>query len=246
MSRKGNKNKTERTAKEVAYLALMTALLLGGQFALSAVSGVEVVTVLLLCFSYTFGAQRGAIVATAFSLLRCLLFGFFPYVVVLYLVYFNLFALLFGLLGARKSPLPVWVCPALLSLIGGCSLYFAIVGIPVDFERDRLAAMLWTLFGLICAVLVLYVVLVCCGRKRGAAGRELASVTALASACTVFFTLLDDVLWPLFAGLSGDGALAYFYNGFFAMIPQTICTVVTVSALFFPLRKIFSFAAKKL
>ncbi|MBO7736745.1 MAG: hypothetical protein J6S22_02790, partial [Clostridia bacterium] len=75
------------TAKEICIMSLMAALLLGGQYVLAWVSGVEAVTVLLLSFSYVFGAKRGCTVATEFSLLRCFLFGFFPHVVLLYILY---------------------------------------------------------------------------------------------------------------------------------------------------------------
>ena len=90
-------------AKTVALISMCTALLIGGQFVLSGVVGVEIVTVLLLCFSYCFGCRMGIAIATAFSLLRCLFFGFFVNVVVLYLIYYNLFALFFGWIGKRIS-----------------------------------------------------------------------------------------------------------------------------------------------
>lgn len=83
----------------VAVAAVFTALLLGAQYALWFVKGVEVVTVLLLVFSYRFGVKCGVLSAVAFSLLRCLLFGFFPNVVLLYLIYYPLFAACFGILG---------------------------------------------------------------------------------------------------------------------------------------------------
>ena len=83
----------------VAVVAVFTALLLGAQYALWFVKGVEVVTVLLLVFSYRFGVRGGVLSAVAFSLLRCLLFGFFPNVVLLYLIYYPLFAACFGILG---------------------------------------------------------------------------------------------------------------------------------------------------
>lgn len=88
-----------RVAKEITLVATFTALLLGGQLVLSGVAGIEIVTVLFLSFCYTFGVRRGLLVAISFSLLRCLLFGFFPTVVVLYLVYYPLFAIFAGLLG---------------------------------------------------------------------------------------------------------------------------------------------------
>lgn len=88
-----------RGAGYVAVVAVFTALLLAAQYALWFVKGVELVTVLLLVFSYRFGVRCGVLSAVAFSLLRCLLFGFFPSVVLLYLLYYPLFAAGFGLLG---------------------------------------------------------------------------------------------------------------------------------------------------
>ena len=166
------------TAKELSVLALMTALLLGGQYVLSWAAGVEVVTVLLLSFCYSFGWKRGVIVATAFSLLRCFLFGFFLSVIVLYLVYFNLFALFWGGIGRKLK-----------------KLYF---------------------------------------------------IVPVAALCTVCFTLIDDVIWPIVGGLTAEGALSYFLMSFTAMVPQTVCTIVTVSLFFLPLYKIFDKAAKSL
>ena len=94
--------KSLTAAKEIALLSMMTALLIGGQLALSMIMGVEVVTVLLCSFSCVFGIKRSMIVATAFSLLRCFIFGFFPSVIILYVIYYNLFAFVFGLLGKTK------------------------------------------------------------------------------------------------------------------------------------------------
>ena len=76
-----------KSAKFIVQSALCTALLIGAQFALSGVKGVELVTILFLCFCYKYGVKQGLLVATAFSLLRCFVFGFFPNVIVLYLVY---------------------------------------------------------------------------------------------------------------------------------------------------------------
>jgi hypothetical protein len=87
------------TAKKVILPGVFTALLIGAQLVLSGISGVELVTVLLLTFVYKYGIKQGVLVATAFPLLRCFLFGFFPNVVILYLVYYNLFALVFGGIG---------------------------------------------------------------------------------------------------------------------------------------------------
>ncbi len=90
-----------KTAKDVALIGVFTALLIGGQFVLSGISGVEIVTVLLLSFSYYFGIVRGLLVANAFSVLRCFIFGFFPNTIILYVIYYNLFVVVFGLLGRK-------------------------------------------------------------------------------------------------------------------------------------------------
>ena len=87
--------------KFVVRVAMCVALLIAGQLALSSVSGIEVVTVMLLCFCYCYGVRHGIAIATTFSLLRCFVFGFQINVIVLYLVYYNLFAIFFGWLGAR-------------------------------------------------------------------------------------------------------------------------------------------------
>ena len=85
-----------KSAREIAYLGLTVALLIGGQFALSMVSGVEVVTAIFAVYCFVFGVLRGITVASVFSIARCLVFGFFPQVVILYLIYYNLFAVVIG------------------------------------------------------------------------------------------------------------------------------------------------------
>ena len=106
----------------VAVCAVMTALLLAVQCALSFVAGVELVTAFLLVFCYVFGAKYGMVTATAFSLLRNFIFGFAPDVIVLYLIYFNAFALLFGAMGKRRSRIAEYVCPALVLLLAAGAL----------------------------------------------------------------------------------------------------------------------------
>ena len=95
-----------RGAKECAYLAVFVALVIAVQLCLAVVPGVELVTVLFVSYAFVFGIKRGLISATAFSILRQLLFGFSPTVLILYLVYYNALALAFGCIGrAVKDPL---------------------------------------------------------------------------------------------------------------------------------------------
>lgn len=87
--------------KFIVRVAMCVALLIAGQLALTGIQGVEVVTVMMLCFCYSYGIGFGIATATVFSLVRCLVFGFQVDIIVLYLIYYNLFALFFGWLGRR-------------------------------------------------------------------------------------------------------------------------------------------------
>ena len=55
-------------------------------------------------------------IKTAFSLMRCFIYGFFPNVVILYLVYYNFFALVFGLLGWVIVKMPVYAKIIILTI----------------------------------------------------------------------------------------------------------------------------------
>ena len=92
-----------KNTKWIVRVAMSVALLIAVQMALTALNGVELITVILLCLSFCYGPRTGLAIATTFSLLRCFFFGPAPNVVVLYLVYYNLFALFFGWLGTRFS-----------------------------------------------------------------------------------------------------------------------------------------------
>ena len=179
MNGKNGQNSTKKNTcavgKDCAYIAVFVALTIAAQLCLSAVPGVEVVTVLFVSFSFAFGCRQGMIAATAFSLLRQLVFGFSPTVLILYLIYFNLLALLFGFLGGRMA-----------------------------LKAKRVPIL-----------------------------------TALACVCTVGFTMLDNIITPLWLGYSGKLFKMYFWASFSFMIPQVICTAVSVGVLFFPLAKFF-------
>ena len=162
--------------KFIVRVAICVAMLIGGQLALSGISGIEIVTVMMLCLCFSYGIRTGMAIATVFSLLRCFVFGFQVNVIMLYLIYYNLFAMFYGWLGTRftgKIPL----------------------------------------------------------LKKGI-------IVASAMAFTVCFTLLDDMITPLIFGFHPNVAKVYFLQSLYALIPQTICTMVTVSVLFTPLTKV--------
>ena len=95
------KNTLAYSAKECAFIAVFVATVIAAQLALSALPGVEVVTALFVSYSFAFGVRRGCVAAIVFSLLRQLLFGFFPTVLIVYLMYYTIVTAVFGLLGKR-------------------------------------------------------------------------------------------------------------------------------------------------
>lgn len=170
-----------RSAKECAYLAVFVALVIAVQTVLSLVPGVELVTVLFVAYAFTMGPWRGVIAATAFSLLRQLVFGFYPTVLVLYLIYFNLLTVSFGLLGkVIKSPL-----------------------------------------------------------------KRLPIIVVIACFYTVIFTMIDNMLTPWWFGYDKRAATLYFKASLPFMIPQVICTAISVAALFYPLYKVLDSSTRK-
>ncbi|MBQ9940711.1 MAG: hypothetical protein IJO74_04135 [Clostridia bacterium] len=166
----------EKTRK-IVRTAMFTAMLIGAQFILSSVSGIEIVTVLFVCFSYSYGIREGIAVAALFSLVRCLVFGFFINVFILYIIYYSLLSLFFGWLGHRLSR--------------NNSFKEVMITVP-------------------CAVIF-----------------------------TLLFTLLDDILTPLIFGFTKNAATTYFFASLYTVIPQMVCTAVTVTVFFNPLTKIF-------
>lgn len=237
------------TAKHVAYIAVMTALLIGGQVALGFVAGIEVVTVLLASFAFVFGILDGVLVAVAFSLLRCFIWGFYPTVIVLYLVYYPLFALVFGLMGKwvnkLKTPsvglILAFHAVLLLIVAGGASCFiFHLIKISPRY-RGVINALIITSMILCFLLMVAFDSLHIIKKAKNkdySTLLQLILLTGVATFCTVCFTLLDDVISPLMLGMTAKGAYVYFINSFTAMLPQTVCTITTMITLFYPLTKI--------
>lgn len=220
-------------AKKVAVCAVSVALLIALQFTLSYVPGVELVTVFLLCFCYTFGIYLGLITATCFSLLRCMIFGFDISVIVLYLIYYNLFAVLFGVLG--KKTIPSWLSFVILTVTAAISACFAVKGLPISIlYQPQITILLWVIFSISIVLIIVYAILL--SKHKG---KEVASVTALAAVCTMCLSLIDDIITPLIYGYSMGATKVYFINSLTVMIPQILCTLISVALLFHPLVTIF-------
>lgn len=170
------------SAKECACIAVFVSLLIALQLALAAVPGVEVVTVLFVAYAFVFGMKRGMVAATAFSFLRQIIFGFFPTVFILYLLYYNGLTAFFGYL-----------------------------------------------------------------RGRGRLGKsKLGFVVLFACIGTLCFSILDNILTPLWYGYTLKQTQIYFMASLTVVIPQLITTAFSVSLLFYPLEKVFGAVRKGL
>lgn len=232
-------------ARRLTECALMVALLTAVQYTLGFIVGIELVTVVFAAFCTVFGAKSGVLTGIAFSLLRCLIFGFYPSATVLYLVYYTLFSLVFGALGSH-TPRPAAVIAGLF-IMSAASAAACAKGLRVSVVyQTRIRVMLFVLSA-ITALLAIFYISVAAKRDGDEKKKEwrcLANATSLAVMMTVGFTLLDDVITPLMMGYTREAAIAYFYGGFLAMIPQTICAAVSVFILFMPLKKVFEIIKK--
>lgn len=242
-------------SKSIAYTAITCALLIGAQVVFSAVAGVEVVTLLLLCFSVVFGARAGAVCATAFCLLRCAISGFSPTAFILYIIYYPSLGALSGAVGHIKkktySHYPIYLAIVLNIVLGGLAVLCAVCNIADLIKisvlyKQTVTILLWVICGLSTLMCVAFDILFALQKagKDTAKFLELLTVSGLASVCTVCFTLLDDIICPLFYGWSSLSALTYFYASLMAMLPQTVCTIVSVCTLYLPLTAVFKRAVR--
>ena len=180
-SKNEQKRVIKNTAKELAQLAVFVALVIASQLVLSFVAGVEIVTLLFVTYAFVFGVRRGMLAATVFSVLRQLLFGFYPTVLILYLLYFNGLTAVFGCLGRKvKNPL-----------------------------------------------------------------RSLWWLTLVACLCTACFTLMDNILTPLWYRYTPKAFRVHFIASLPVAFLQILCTAVSVGGLFFPLYKAFCLIKRK-
>ncbi len=113
-------------ARECAYTAVFVAITIAVQFALSFVPGVELVTVFIAAYSAVMGVRRATTAATTFSLLRQIIFGFEPRILTLYLIYYNLLAIVFALsCKARVKPVKRLLIAVTLAVV--CTVCFTLL-----------------------------------------------------------------------------------------------------------------------
>ena len=158
------------------------------------------------------------------------------------------FAATFGAVGGawrrRGGPSPfalMCVNVVLLALSAASGACAALGLVKVSrLAKAMVDALLWTICALCLLLTVALDVLSALG-ARGA-GRARGFCTAafcasVAAAFTVAFTLLDDVITPLFMGwgLFSAASAGYFYSSFLVLTVQVVCVIVSVCLLFVPL-----------
>ncbi|MEG1613361.1 MAG: hypothetical protein RR357_04270 [Clostridia bacterium] len=108
-----------KRTKEIAIIGIYSALLIGVQFVLSFAAGIELVSLMLAVFSVVYGAKRGIVTALIFSVLRIFIFGAIPSVMVLYVIYYPLYAFVcaqFGKINGRWHYLSLLICVAFMTV----------------------------------------------------------------------------------------------------------------------------------
>lgn len=104
-------NKIANSALYVAVVAMFTAMLSGGKFALMAIPNVEVVTLLIALFAAVWGLAYALPQPVIFVIIETFLWGFNTWVIE-YFIHWPCVALLFGLLGKvpfKRNSLKVFV-----------------------------------------------------------------------------------------------------------------------------------------
>lgn len=103
------------------------------------------------------------------------------------------------------------------------------------------------LFGVDLKVLVLYLIYYnfltavfgILGKNIKEPKEKMPLLILIACVCTVCFTMLDNLLTPLWYGYTKKTAWLYFKYSLPVVFPQTVCTGITTALLFLPLRKVF-------
>lgn len=108
------------TALDVCMLGVATASLTAIKFALSWLSNVELVSVLLVWYTLIFKRSRAFLVANLFIIVECFIYGFGLWIM-FYVIHWNCLVLLVGILGRRgirKSIFFALWCTLLTFLFG--------------------------------------------------------------------------------------------------------------------------------
>jgi energy-coupling factor transport system substrate-specific component len=152
--------KLRLASREIALLAVCTALLFAQQVALAPLPNIELVSLLVMLFTLTF-RYKVLYIIYVFALLQGVYWGFHPWWWVPYLYVWTILAGLTWLFRANKNPV-VWavlsgafglffgaLCAVTMFFIGGWSVALAywVAGIPFDLvhcaANFALCLLLW-------------------------------------------------------------------------------------------------------
>lgn len=132
------------------------------------------------------------------------------------------------------------------------TLLFVTYAFALGMKRGVLAATAFSflrmfIFGFDVKVFILYVIYFngltalfgWLGRFVKKPVRALWWLTAVACVCTACFTMIDNILTIVWYSYTARAARVYFMASLSVMVPQMICTAVSVALLFLPVLKIF-------
>lgn len=74
-------------ARDVALVGLLSAVITAGKQALSFIPNVEIVTLLFIIYTVTFGTKRTLLVSVIFTTLQILIYGFATWLLVYYFIW---------------------------------------------------------------------------------------------------------------------------------------------------------------
>ena len=116
----------KNAARSAALVGIMAATLECAKLALASIPNVEIITLLIAVYSYTFGAL-GVVGALVFVLIEPLIWGFGSWFIT-YLIYWPTLAFIFMLLGRVKLKSRI----ALTGTALICTLFFGMISSLVD------------------------------------------------------------------------------------------------------------------
>lgn len=209
------------TLREMIILSLMDAVLIVAQMIFGMIAGIEIVTVLYLCFSLVFGWKMSWLLGIIFSITRCLIYGFYPNVLLLYLIFYSICPWIIWL--SSRYEKAVWVM-ALSSVL--ICIWVLLSPLP------KLVWINW-MAGVTCLILVCLLVFIKKADQKGTG-------FILIVFCTLLFTCIDDGLAVLINGFSFKAAYGYFLASLPVMILQAFNNLIAFSLFSIPLSRVFN------
>lgn len=100
-------NKNFLRIKNIVIIALFAAMLTGGKLALMAIPNVEIVTILIILYAYSFGGKIALPATMVFCIIEGVLFGMNTWLIS-YFIYWPLLAILSALLAKASITKPIF------------------------------------------------------------------------------------------------------------------------------------------